>query len=197
MDYIFIDIETAPFEIKDDFIIKYLMDKKLTNDSRSLDPNYSKIILIGIKFNDESIFFEGEEKEILNNFWGFIKDKNFVIITHNGYGFDIPFIIVRSVINDIKITRSINLNHWNMLNSNHIDTMLIFSQNVFTNSALKILAKLNNIDFESDNLDGRDIERFYKENKFDLIKEKCKKDIEILEKLFNLKCKSYLESLRR
>jgi len=197
MDNLFLDIETAPLEIKDDFVIRYLMDKKLTNDSRSLDPNYSKVILIGIKFNDELIFFDGNEKDILNNFWEFIKDKNFLIITHNGYNFDIPFIIVRSMINNVKITRNINLNHWAMTNSNHIDTMLIFSQNVFTNSSLKVLSKLNNIDFKDDEILGKDVEKLYKENNFEKIKEHCENDIKILENLFNLKCKDYLESVRR
>ncbi|MEK6862753.1 MAG: ribonuclease H-like domain-containing protein [Nanoarchaeota archaeon] len=197
MNYLFLDIETTPLEINDEFIMRYLMDKKLTDASRSLDPNYSKIIVIGLKYNDEIKLLTGEEKDILNEFWNFIKENNFTIVTHNGYNFDVPFIIARSIINNIQISKEINLNHWNMLKSNHIDAMLIFSQNVFTNASLKILARLNNVEFNDDGILGRDIERLWKEGKLDIIKEHCKNDIEILEKLFNLKCKSYVENLRK
>ena len=195
MEYLFLDIETAPLEIKDEFVMRYLMNKKLTDASRSLDPNYSKIILIGVKSNNELKLFEGEEAIILNDFWNFIKDKNAIIVTHNGYGFDVPFIIVRSIINNIKINREINLNHWNMLKSNHLDTMLIFSQNTFTNSGLRVLARLNNIEFIDEGITGKDVERLWKENNLEKIKEHCKNDIEILEKLFNLRCKGYVEKL--
>lgn len=197
MNYLFLDIETLPLEINDEFIMRYLMDKKLTDASRSLNPNYSKIIVLGLKYNNELKLLTGEEKDILNEFWKLVKENNFTIVTHNGYSFDVPFIIVRSIINNIEIPVIINTNPWAMLKSNHIDTMLIFSQNVFTNSGLKVLAKLNNIEFNDDNVMGKDIERLYKEGKFDLVKEHCKSDIEVLEKLFNLKCKGYVESFRK
>ena len=197
MNYLFLDIETSPIELKDDYVIKYLMDKKLTDAYRSLDPNYSKVIVIGVKLNDELKLFTGEEKEILENFWNFVKGINSIIVTHNGYKFDIPFIIVRSIINNVKISLDININPWNMLRSNHIDTIIIFSQNVFTNSGLKILARLNNIKFENDNVMGKDIERLYKEGKIEEIKKHCQSDIEILEKLFNKLCKDYIENYRK
>lgn len=195
MKYLFLDIETAPLEINDDYVIKYLMDKKLTDASRSLDPNYSKIIVIGLKFEDELKILSGEEKGILTEFWNFIESNNSVIVTHNGYKFDIPFIIVRSIINNIKITKEININPWVMFKSNHLDTMIIFSQNVFTNANLKVLAKLNNIEFEDEGILGKDVERLYKEGRIEDIKNHCKKDIEVLEKLFNSKCRSYVEKL--
>ena len=195
MGYIFLDIETTNFEINDEYVMRYLMDKKLTDASRSLDPNYSRIILIGIKLNNELRLLEGDEKDILNEFWNIIKENNNArIVTHNGYKFDVPFIIVRSIINNIKIPLEINLNPWNMIRSNHIDTMLIFSQNVFTNAGLRILARLNNINFDEDNIHGKDVERLYKEGKFEDIKNHCKNDIEILENVFNKLCRDYVEA---
>ena len=193
MNYLFLDIETSPLEIKDDYVIRYLMDKKLTNASRSLNPIYSKIILMGLKYNNEIKLIHGEEKEILNEFWNFIKDKDLTMVTHNGYKFDIPFIIIRSILNNVKITKEINTNPYSMIRSNHIDTMMIFSQNVFTNSGLRILAKLNKVEFDDDKVLGRDIEKFYNEGKLEEIKMHCKNDIEILEKLFNKICKDYVE----
>src|SRR3989344_2692148 len=180
MEYLFLDIETVPLEINDEFIMRYLMDKKLTDAARSLNPHYSRIIVIGLKYNNEVRLLTGDEKEIF---------------THNGYKFDIPFIIIRSMINNLRVSKEINLNNWNMLKSNHLDTMIIFSQNVFTNPNLKVLAKLNNIEFIDEGITGKDVERLWKENNLEKIKEHCKNDIETLEKLFNSKCRGYIEKL--
>ena len=99
------------------------------------------------------------------------------------------------MINNLRVSKEINLNHWNMLKSNHLDTMIIFSQNVFTNPNLKVLAKLNNIEFIDEGITGKDVERLWKENNLEKIKEHCKNDIETLEKLFNSKCRGYIEKL--
>ena len=195
MRYIFLDIETVPLQIKDDYVIRYLMNKKLTDASRSLDPNYSRIIVIGVKYEDNSRLFSGEEKQILIDFWNFIRENDGIIVTHNGCKFDIPFIIARSIANSVKITKEINFNPWSAFRGNHIDVMLVFSQNVFVNSGLRILAKLNNIEFEDENITGKDVERLYNEGRLDEIKKHCEKDIEILEKLFNKRCKNYIEKI--
>jgi len=89
MEYLFLDIETVPLEINDEFIMRYLMDKKLTDAARSLNPHYSRIIVIGLKYNNEVRLLTGDEKEILTQFWDFMKTNNSVIVTHNGYKFDI------------------------------------------------------------------------------------------------------------
>ena len=141
MEYLFLDIETVPLEINDEFIMRYLMDKKLTDAARSLNPHYSRIIVIGLKYNNEVRLLTGDEKEILTQFWDFMKTNNSVIVTHNGYKFDIPFIIIRSMINNLRVSKEINLNHWNMLKSNHLDTMIIFSQNFQVRICKNILGK--------------------------------------------------------
>jgi len=197
MKYLFLDIETAHIEIEDEYIKRYLMEKDLPYDSRSMNPIYSKIIVIGLKYNNELRLLTGNEKDILTEFWEVIKQDDFTIVTHNGYKFDIPFIIVRSILNGINISKEVNLNPWNMLKSNHLDTMLIFSQNVFTNPSLRVLAKLNGINFPEEHLTGKDIGRFWEEGDLDKIKDHCSEDIKILESLFNLRCKDFVETFRR
>ena len=44
--YLFLDIETVPVKIIDEFVKEYFMDKKISKELRSLNPNYSKIITI-------------------------------------------------------------------------------------------------------------------------------------------------------
>ena len=196
-NYLMLDIETVPLDIKHEDVKTYLMDKKISKQSRSINPTYSKIIYIGVKpLNKEVKIFSGEEKTILEEFWNYLKlNQDAIIITHNGYNFDIPFIILRSCINNIKIPVNINTNKYSMVNSNHFDTMVFFSYyGTFVNPNLEILGKMHNIDIHKQRVTGSDVERLYKEGKLDLIEEHCKQDVEILEKVFENLCLNYLES---
>ncbi len=195
-NYMFLDIETVPIKIEHEDIREYLMDKKITKDMRSLNPNYSKIIMICIKINDIIKTFSGEEKKLLEEFWNFLDEhKDCIFVTYNGYKFDIPFLVIRSCINNIKIPININRNRWNMEKSNHFDVMLFFSQNeTFINPNLTVLANMHNIEIKGERFDGRDIERLYKNNELEKIEEHCKQDVEILEGVFKKICLGYLEN---
>ena len=187
MDYLVMDIETTPLELKDKVVIEYLMDKQISKEMRSFNPLYSKIICIGLKPKDKDpiILIGGDEVELLEKFWNIAKDYH-IFITHNGYGFDIPFLNIRSIINKVKPTVNINLNKFQMLTSNHFDTMLFFSQNgTFTNPRLGIVAKTCSISVPDKGFDGREIERLFKENKLKEIEKHCKEDVEITEKVYN------------
>lgn len=197
MNYLFLDIETTPFEIGHEDIRNYLMDKKISKEARSLDPNYSKIVAIGIKQMDQnSQVLSGNEKEILTQFWNLISSqpKNTVFVTHNGYQFDVPFLTLRSIANNLKIPVKINTNKWSMENSNHFDTMQFFSHyGTFINTNLEILGKMHNIEQERDKITGRDIEELYLQGQIDKINKHCQHDIELLEMIFKKLCLNHLE----
>ena len=145
--------------------------------------------------DDEMKILTGQEKEMLEQFWDNIKGLNTTLVTFNGYKFDIPFIILRSILNNVKIPFSVNLNKWQMAKSNHFDVMLFFSQNeTFVNPNLRILGKMHGIESD-DKLFGYDIERLYRENKIEEIKKKCQNDIEVMEKLFLKFCKEHVDSV--
>ncbi len=190
MKHLFLDIETIPLKITHEDVKTYLMDKKITKEKRSLDPNYSQIILIGTKIQDEINFFSGEEKVMLQEFWNYVKEKQpGKIITYNGYKFDIPFLLLRSYMHTIKVPININMNRWNMNSSNHFDVMLFFSHNeIFLNPNLEILGKMHGIEVIGEQISGRDIEKLYAQNQLETIKEKCKHDLEILGQLFEKIC---------
>jgi len=194
MRYIVVDIETVPLEIKDPDIIQYLMDKKIGKEKRALDPNYSKILAIGLKqeSKDPEILIGEDEAKILKEFWDIL--DNYMkqptpykkrIVTHNGYKFDVPFIIIRSYINHIKPKVAINTNKWRMEESNHFDTMQFFSQyELFTNLSLKILCRMHDIEVPEGGISGADIEEHYKRGNWDIIKEHCKQDVQMTSKLY-------------
>ncbi|MBS3150543.1 ribonuclease H-like domain-containing protein [Candidatus Woesearchaeota archaeon] len=183
MDHLVIDIETVPLEITDETIKEYLMDKQVSKEMRSLNPLYSKIVCIVLKGRGE-IILTGDENDILGKFWNIAREYK-TFITHNGYGFDIPFIVVRSAINKIKFSSIIQMNKFNMANSNHFDTLLFFNQNgVFTSTRLDVIARTLGIDVGENRFDGREVERLYREGKMDAIIKHCREDVEITEKVY-------------
>jgi len=183
----FVDIETTPLEFDNKEIINYLMDKSF---SRFSHPFFGKIITIGIKKeNEEPIFFYGnDEKEILTKFWQFLSENKIdKIVTWNGYGFDIPFINIRSVMNQIKKTKNVNLNKWRMseVGSNHMDCMQFFSSTgEFQFIALEIACRLMGIEVPKDRIRGEDIEKLFRKGEWDPIINKNKEDLSMLEKLY-------------
>jgi DNA polymerase elongation subunit (family B) len=181
----FIDIETTELEFKEREIINYLMNRNIPRFSH---PFFAKIISIGIKKESEEpeIFHGNDEKQILADFWKFISEEKIdKIVTWNGYGFDIPFINIRSVINGIKKTKSINLNKWKMLESNHIDCMQFFSSiGEFQFVALEIACRLMDIPISQDRIRGEDIERLLKKSDWETIIKKNKEDLVMLEELY-------------
>ena len=81
-----------------------------------------------------------------------------------------------------------------METSNHFDTMLFFSANgSFTNMPLSLLARMHNIDVK-DNIHGQEIEKCFNDKEYDKIIERCKNDVELLERVFNKLCINYRKS---
>ena len=83
----------------------------------SFDGTFSRIICVGmIAFSDAmeplgaTAWYGSGEKELLARFWGQIgKTKPTLFITHNGLGFDLPFLKKRSIIHQVRPTMEISL----------------------------------------------------------------------------------------
>ncbi|MBI4149548.1 ribonuclease H-like domain-containing protein [Candidatus Woesearchaeota archaeon] len=195
MHYLFLDIETVPLDIRHEDVKLYLMDKKISKEDRSLNPLYAKIVVLGIKpFGGQPRLLTGDEKTILTEFWQLLSGMNTVLVTYNGYKFDVPFIKIRSVVNGVRIPYSINMNRWQMERSNHFDVMLFFSQQeTFINPNLRVLGKMHGIE-SRDDFFGHDVERLYKEGRMQDIISHCQADIELLERIFAQFCKEYAEN---
>jgi predicted PolB exonuclease-like 3'-5' exonuclease len=179
-----LDVECAPVDINDLDVWIYLSEKATT---RTMHPVFSKIISIAIKVLDEEqeILYGDDEHEILEEFWGKIAAINpDKIVTFNGYGFDIPFIYVRSMINKIEPTKQINCNKWNMETSNHFDCMLALSyKGAFLNVAQDIICKMLSIEVP-DKIDGREIEKCYVNKNWASINNRCQQDVIALEQIY-------------
>lgn len=83
----------------------------------SFDGTFSRIVCIGLlEFSDQLeprgavAWYGGNERELLQQFWARLaQSRPSLFITHNGLGFDLPFIKKRSIIHQVKPSLDINL----------------------------------------------------------------------------------------
>ncbi len=83
----------------------------------AFDGTFSRIVCIGLlEFSDQMearsavAWYGTNERELLRQFWARVaQDRPTLFITHNGLGFDLPFIRKRSMIHQVKPSFDINL----------------------------------------------------------------------------------------
>lgn len=83
----------------------------------AFDGTFSRVVCIGLlEFSDQMearsavAWFGANERELLRQFWArMAQDRPTLFITHNGLGFDLPFLKKRSIINQVKPSLDINL----------------------------------------------------------------------------------------
>ncbi|MDR4486798.1 MAG: 3'-5' exonuclease [Nitrospirales bacterium] len=99
----------------------------------AFDGTFSRIIVIGLLvFSDGMVpqqalaWFGEDEAELLRRFWSKIAEiRPSLWITHNGLGFDLPFLKKRSVIHQVKPSIDLNLAKFRM--DPIYDTMAVWS----------------------------------------------------------------------
>jgi 3'-5' exonuclease len=113
--------ETQPEEKLDLFAAGAAEEARHAEDElyakSAFDGTFSRIVCIGLlEFSDQMearsavAWYGGDERELLRQFWARLaQDRPTLYITHNGLGFDLPFIKKRSIINQVKPSFDINL----------------------------------------------------------------------------------------
>ena len=122
----------------------------------AFDGTYSSIVCIGLlEFSDQMeprgavAWYGANERELLRQFWSRLaQDKPSLFITHNGLGFDLPFIRKRSIIHQVRPSMEINLAKFR--SEPVYDTMAIWS-NWDTRGWIKldVLARALNVETKS------------------------------------------------
>jgi len=148
----------------------------------ALNANLGRIICIGMLFFSQrneahrsiSIFGQ-QENLILSKFWKMIeKYKNPYIITHNGLGFDLPFIWKRSVILQVAPTTHFNLSRYRT--DYGYDTMAVWS-NWDMRDAIKLDELARILDVARKSGTGADVYDLWRAGKYKDIGEYCLQDI--------------------
>lgn len=172
-----------------------------------INPDTNKgIVYVNIESNkkelpdelEEGIVIEtGSEKEILEKFWETAKAYN-CFIDFNGRGFDIPYLMIRSMILGVKPTKNIMSNRYTSLQDRsayHIDLwdqLSFYGSSRFEKSGLHFWTKALNIKSPKEGgVDGSDVKKLYENKEYLKIAEYNIADVKATIELFR-KWEEYL-----
>ncbi|MHB1330725.1 MAG: ribonuclease H-like domain-containing protein [Minisyncoccota bacterium] len=211
MNKLFFDIETLPANESSHKALKYLYDKKISKlgqeldkvpetfekflEKTSFDGAFGRICCIAYAINDEPTeYIEGAENEadMIKKFWE-IAGKMDLLIGHNVRDFDLPFIMQRSAILNVKPSwnkfEEPGKKPWDMVkflsfarykNAPIFDTMHEWSNwsDGRNSKSLEHLALAMSIPTPKEGIDGSQVASFYEQGKIKEICEYCMKDVE-------------------
>ena len=191
------DIETIPLE-KGQYssVLEELIEKKLVKalkaDPTVIDPNserrkimatdpfLGRIVCIGIYLahKDEKIaLIDSSEKVILQKFWKILSTYSGLFVGFNTVRFDIPFILKRSLIHNIKPTNGLFMQHTRFdPNPPHFDVMLQMSGREGFVSLEYTCAALGIPSSKDGKVKAAEVEKAYKEGRINDIAEYCLED---------------------
>ena len=157
-----------------------LQDKQFLETS--LDGTFGRITCIGLLIVDDTerkgtVLYGSNERQILFEFWKIISGYNKIqFITHNGFNFDFPFILKRSIIHSIKPTCFVNLARFR--NDFMFDTMAVWA-NWDARHYIKLdtLAQVLNVGEKSG--EGGEVYSLYTDGKHEEIADYCFHDVYI------------------
>lgn len=124
---------------------------------------------------DAYAFYGHNEAAILKRFWEILKGKiHPLIICHNGLSFDLPFIIKRSIIHQVKPTLMINMAKYR---KDHVfDTMAVWTNWEYRQGIkLELLSKVLGVEPKSGK--GEDVLPLWKAGRYDEIADYCLQDV--------------------
>ncbi len=214
MSKIVIDIETIGFNFDDydqksqEYLLRYApteIEKEEVKKNLALYPMTGEVIVIGMhnpetnrgyvlfqdqnsgtkKFEEKGIKYEaGSEKEILTKFWDLVKTYD-QVITFNGRSFDVPFLMLRSAINKVRVSK--NLMGYRFDYKQHCD---LLEQLTFYGATRKF-----NLDFYSkafgikspkeEDIEGSLVGEAYKNKEYIKIAQYCARDVVATGQLYN------------
>lgn len=192
---IFFDLETIPAsdefrEVAIEAERKKYRNKDIAGDDEALfrasalSGDFGRILCIGYAVNDDEVeILSGGEKEILTKWWQIAKNVT-KFIGHNILEFDIPFIYKRSIV--LKYPPSQMLPVRKFETENIYDTLKQWSRwDYSSNLSLHFLAKALSLESSKDlGIDGSQVYDYYLGGKLDKIYEYCKRDVELVRKVY-------------
>ncbi len=150
----------------------------------ALDGTFGQVACIGILlFDEDKNFFDGtviygnDETRLLQIFWSMLGQyRKPLFITHNGLGFDLPFILKRSIIRSVKPTQKLNLSRYRT--DFVYDTMAVWANwDYKKNIKLDTLAKVLGVGEKNGN--GANVFGQWSEGKYEEVARYCFQDVYI------------------
>ncbi len=122
-------------------------------------------------FEEDGVIYKPmEEGEMLGEFWR-VAEKYDTFVTFNGRGFDVPFLMMRSAVHQIRPTRDLLSNRYLPLQRSvkHVDLMdqMTFYGATRRRPSLHLACRAFNIPTpKGDGIDGDSVTRFFREKRF-------------------------------
>lgn len=190
MKILYFDIETVPTDqsLKEHGLLEaqIQIDEAEIIKKLSLSAATAKIICLGYAIEPSLTntvdVLEGEETDIIKNFWKLAADCN-LFVGHNILDFDLRFIYQRSVIHQIKPSRDIPFSRFR--NAPIYDTMHEWSKWGREHTSLDALAKALGIPSPKENLDGSKVYPYYRAGRLGEIIAYCKRDVDSVRQIYH------------
>src|SRR5574341_1252962 len=189
MKILYFDIETVPTDqsLKEHGLLEsqIQIDEAEIIKKLSLSAATAKIICLGYAIEPSLTntvdVLEGEETDIIKNFWKLAADCN-LFVGHNILDFDLRFIYQRSVIHQIKPSRDIPFSRFR--NAPIYDTMHEWSKWGREHTSLDSLSKALGIPSPKENLDGSKVYPYYRAGRLGEIIAYCKRDVDSVRQVY-------------
>ncbi len=193
---LFFDIETIPAQEAQHAILKEIHAKKLADGKKttekfeeylratSFDGAFGQIICIGYAVDDKSVeVLQGDEKQILKDFWKIAKGVS-LFIGFNNMDFDLRFIYQRSTVQNVIPTK--NLSFARYRSDPIFDIMWEWRKWAREPSVnLDTLAKALGIPSSKDGgMEGKDVWQAYKNGRIKDICDYCKRDVDVTRAIY-------------
>ena len=158
----------------------------------ALYPEFGKVLVISIgqitypdgvtPVSKVKSFYGDNEAEILKDFMGtmikiFSIKPNVKIIGHNIKGFDIPYLIKRSIINGVSIPDKLHLQKVKPWENCLLDTYDIWKFGGWNGASLSLICDLLDIPSPKEAMKAGDVSAAYWAGKLEEIKEYCEGDV--------------------
>lgn len=189
MKICFMDIETVPTDAA--LEQSGLLETQLQLDEAdvikklSLSAATAKIICLCYAIeppaNAEVQVLEGDETEIIKNFWKLALECN-LFVGHNILDFDLRFIYQRSVIHQIRPSRDLPFARFR--NAPIFDTMHEWSKWGREHASLDSLSKTLSLPSPKGTLDGSKVYPYYRAGKLAEIVDYCKCDVDSVRQVY-------------
>lgn len=184
-----VDVETCPINLEGYFDMNEKEQKELLN------PIDSRIVAIGVrKDGNNTIIMNDDEKLMLADFWKMwreFKNENRLvkIVGFNIANFDLPFLVMRSFINNVAIQPFILKEVIELRDKINAYKM------GRRRGRLKEFAQI--MGFEIMDVNGGDVARLWSERKLDVISEYLKKDLEFTDAMYDRALKTRIIEIER
>ena len=150
-------------------------------EQSSFDGTFSRIVCIGLLMFSDAMEYHGavswygtHEQELLRRFWARLGElRPSLFITHNGLGFDLPFLKKRSIIHHVKPSMEISLARFRT--EPVYDTMAIWS-NWDTRGWVKLDVLARALQVETKSGSGKQVAEMWAQGRRREIAEYCLRD---------------------